>query len=132
MLNKALLIGRLTRDPEMRYTESGTAVTKFGLATNDYYTGSDGEKKENTTFHNIVIWNQGKRTLAETAANFLRKGSLVYLEGRIENRSYEKDGEKKYISEVNVREMQFLEKKGEGDAVGAGTSSNGSSGSEDW
>ncbi|TMB61746.1 MAG: single-stranded DNA-binding protein, partial [Chloroflexi bacterium] len=80
-LNKAMLIGRLTRDPEMRYTPSGAPVTTFSLATNRYGQGPDGEKKEYTDYHNIVVWNIGKRNLAEICGQYLHKGSLVYLEG---------------------------------------------------
>jgi single-strand DNA-binding protein len=118
-LNKAMLIGRLTRDPEMRYTQSGTAMTKFGLATNRYGTGGDGERKEFTDFHNIVAWNQGKRNLAEICAQYLHKGSLVYVEGRIQTRSWEgQDGQKRTTTEINANDVQFLESRGAG--VGAG------------
>jgi single-strand DNA-binding protein len=81
-LNKALLIGRLTKDPEMRYTPSGTAVTIFSIATNRWSSGPDGEKKEFTDYHNIVAYPIGKRNLAETVAQYTRKGALVFVEGR--------------------------------------------------
>ena len=112
-LNKAMLIGRLTRDPEMRYTQSGTAMTRFGLATNRYGTGPDGERKEFTDFHNVVAWNQGKRNLAEICAQYLHKGSLVYVEGRLQTRSWEgQDGQKRTTTEINANDVQFLESRG--------------------
>jgi single-strand DNA-binding protein len=118
-LNKAMLIGRLTRDPEMRYTQSGTAMTRFGLATNRYGSGPDGERKEFTDFHNVVAWNQGKRNLAELCAQFLRKGSLVYVEGRLQTRSWEgQDGQKRTTTEINLTDVQFLDSRG---GEGAGT-----------
>src|SRR6266853_1961534 len=88
-LNKVMLIGRLTRDPEMRYTPSGSPVTSFSLATNRYGQSADGEKKEYTDYHNVVVWNIGKRNLAEIAGQYLHKGSLVYVEGRLQTRSGE-------------------------------------------
>jgi single-strand DNA-binding protein len=112
-LNKAMLIGRLTRDPEMRYTQSGTAMTRFGMATNRYGTGPDGERKEFTDFHNIIAWNQGKRNLAEICAQYLHKGSLVYVEGRLQTRSWEgQDGQKRTTTEINAQDVQFLESRG--------------------
>ncbi|HXA41873.1 MAG TPA: single-stranded DNA-binding protein [Candidatus Solibacter sp.] len=114
-LNKAMLIGRLTRDPEMRYTQSGTAMTRFGIATNRYGTGPDGERKEFTDFHNVVAWNQGKRNLAEICAQYLKKGSLVYVEGRLQTRSWEgQDGQKRTTTEINANDVQFLESRGSG------------------
>ncbi|MGI8608061.1 MAG: single-stranded DNA-binding protein [Candidatus Dormibacteria bacterium] len=111
-LNKAMLIGRLTRDPEMRYTPSGAAVTNFSIATNRYGTDASGEKKEFADFHNIVAWNQGKRNLAEICAQFLKKGSLVYVEGRLQTRSWEgQDGQKKSRTEINVTDVEFLESR---------------------
>jgi single-strand DNA-binding protein len=121
-LNKAMLIGRLTRDPEMRYTQSGTAMTRFGLATNRYGSGPDGERKEFTDFHNVVAWNQGKRNLAELCAQFLRKGSLVYVEGRLQTRSWEgQDGQKRTTTEINLADVQFLDSRGSGEGGGAAT-----------
>src|SRR5438034_10187803 len=98
-LNKALLIGRLTKDPEMRYTPSGTAVTSFSIATNRWSTGPDGERKEFTDYHNIVAYPIGKRNLAETVAQYTRKGALVFVEGGIQTRSREgRDGQKGAVS----------------------------------
>jgi single-strand DNA-binding protein len=118
-LNKAMLIGRLTRDPEMRYLPSGQAVTSFGIATNRYGTDQAGERKEFTDFHNIVAWNQGKRNLAEICSQYLRKGALVYIEGRIQTRSWEgQDGQKRTRTEINANDVQFLDSRSGGAAAG--------------
>ena len=118
-LNKVMLMGRLTKDPEMRYTPSGQPVTSFSIATNRYSSGADGERKEFTDYHNIVAWNIGKRNLAQQVADFLRKGSLVYVEGRLQTRSWEgQDGQKRRATEVVANDVQFLEPRGAG--VGAG------------
>jgi single-strand DNA-binding protein len=107
-----MLIGRLTRDPELRYTPSGTAVCNLALATNRY--GSDpatGERKEFTDYHDVVVWNQGTRKLAETTAQYLQKGRLVYVEGRLQTRSWDdaQSGQKRYKTEVNANDVQFLD-----------------------
>jgi single-strand DNA-binding protein len=116
-----MLIGRLTRDPEMRYTPSGAAVTNFSIATNRYGTDAAGEKKEYTDFHNIVAWNIGRRNLAELCAQFLRKGSLVYVEGRLQTRSWEgQDGAKKSRTEINVTDVEFLESRRDAAAAEGG------------
>ncbi|MFN2463509.1 MAG: single-stranded DNA-binding protein, partial [Candidatus Dormibacteria bacterium] len=89
------------------------------LATNRYGSGTDGERKEFTDFHNVVAWNQGKRNLAELCAQFLRKGSLVYVEGRLQTRSWEgQDGQKRTTTEINVTDVQFLDSRGSGSAGG--------------
>src|SRR5215467_6668966 len=105
-----MLIGRLTKDPEMRYTPSGQPVTSFSIATNRYGKGTDGDRREFTDYHNIVAWNIGKRTLAELVAQYTRKGSLVYVEGRLQTRSWEgQDGQKRRATEVILNEIQFLD-----------------------
>ncbi len=109
-LNRVMLIGRLTRDPEMRYTPSGQPVTSFSIATNRYAQGPDGDRREFTDYHNIVAWNIGKRNLAELVAQYLRKGSLVYVEGRLQTRSWEgQDGQKRKTTEVVANDVQFLD-----------------------
>lgn len=120
-LNKVMLLGRLTRDPEIRYTTSGQPVTQFAIATNRYSSGNDGERREFTDYHNIVAWNIGKRNLAQQCADFLRKGSLVYVEGRLQTRSWESQtGEKRKTTEVVAQDVQFLEpRQGAGVAVAA-------------
>jgi single-strand DNA-binding protein len=112
-LNKAMLIGNLTRDPEMRYTPQGTAVCTFGIATNSSWTNDAGEKKENVEFHNIVAWNK----LAEICAQLLKKGRKVFVEGRLATRSWQgTDGTQKQRTEVVINDMLILDKKevGEG------------------
>jgi single-strand DNA-binding protein len=114
-LNKALLIGRLTKDPEMRYTPSGTAVTNFSIATNRWSSGAEGERKEFTDYHNIVAYNAGKRNLAEIVAQYTRKGALVYVEGRIQTRSWEgQDGQKRRTTEIIANDVQFLDSRSGG------------------
>ena len=96
-LNRVQLIGNLTRDPELRYTPSGTAVCSFGLATNRSWTTDTGEKHEESEFHNIVAWNK----LAELCSQFLVKGRKVYVEGRLATRSWNaQDGQQKSRTEV--------------------------------
>jgi len=105
-LNKVFLIGRLTRDPELRYTPTGTAVATFGLAVNREYL-TKGEKKEETCYLNLVVW--GKQ--AEICAEYLRKGNLIFVEGSLQYRSWETDEkEKRSVIEVRVERFQFLEK----------------------
>lgn len=119
-LNKVMLIGRLTRDPEMRYTPSGQPVTSFSIATNRYGGGNEGEKREFTDYHNIVAWNIGRRNLAEIVANYTRKGSLVYVEGRLQTRSWEgQDGQKRRTTEVVANDVQFLDTRGSSVNAGA-------------
>ena len=107
-LNKVMLIGNLTRDPEMRYTPQGTAVCTFGVATNRNWTTESGEKKEDVEFHNVVAWNK----LAEICANLLKKGRKVYVEGRLATRSWQgTDGTQKQRTEVVISDMVILDKK---------------------
>jgi single-strand DNA-binding protein len=99
----------------MRYTPSGQPVSSFSIATNRYSTGTDGERKEFTDYHNIVAWNIGKRNLAEQVAQYLHKGSLVYVEGRLQTRSWEgQDGQKRRTTEVIANDVQFLDPRGDG------------------
>ena len=118
-LNKALLIGRLTKDPEMRYTPNGTAVTNFSIATNRWSSGPDGERKEFTDYHNIVAFPIGKRNLAEIVAQYTRKGSLVFVEGRIQTRSWEgQDGQKRRVTEIIANDVQFMDSRGSAGSAG--------------
>lgn len=113
-LNKVMLIGNMTRDPEMRYTPQGTAVCTFGIATNSNWTNDAGEKKENVEFHNIVAWNK----LAEICAQFLKKGRKVFVEGRLATRSWQgTDGNPKQRTEVVINDMLILDKKEATDGV---------------
>jgi single-strand DNA-binding protein len=104
-LNKVLLMGNLTRDPELRYVPSGTAVATFTLAVNRVYKGQDGEKKEEASFIRVVVW--GRR--AEVCGEYLAKGSPVFVEGRIQSRNWEtQDGQKRSTVEVIADNVQFL------------------------
>ena len=104
-LNKAMLIGRLGKDPETKTMQSGAKVVNFSLATSEKYTDNDGNKQESTEWHNIVMWNK----LADIAERYLRKGSQIYVEGKIKTRSWDdKDGNKKYMTEINVFSMTML------------------------
>ena len=107
-LNKVLLIGNLTRDPELRYTPSGAAVCSFGLATNRVYMASDGTKKEEAEFSKIVAWNK----LAELCSQLLTKGRKVYVEGRLQTRSWETpDGATRQTTEVVIDDMRILDSR---------------------
>jgi single-strand DNA-binding protein len=113
-VNKAILIGNLGKDPELKYTPSGKAVCNFSIATSESWKDGEGVKQEATTWHNIVAWGRQ----AEVMKEYLTKGKQVYIEGRIENRSYEdKEGNKKYISEVVVQNFQFIGSKGDAPAT---------------
>lgn len=125
-VNKAILIGNLGQDPELRYTPGGKAVCSFSLATTERWTGQDGQKNESTTWHNIVAWGRQ----AEVIKEYLSKGRQVYIEGRIDNRSYEdKEGVKKYRSEVVVQNFQFIGSRG-GEGGGGGGQRQQDSGEE--
>ncbi len=104
-INKVILIGRLGKDPEVVNFESGTKKTSFSLATGESYTNRNGERVDNTEWHNIVMW----RRLAEIGEQYLKKGDPVYIEGRLRTRSYDdKEGNKKYITEIEVDNLSML------------------------
>lgn len=112
-LNKAILIGRLGRDPETRYMPNGDAVCNFSLATTESWKDQSGQKKERTEWHAITMY----RKLAEIAAQYLQKGSLVYLEGKIQSRKYTgKDGIERTAYEIVCSEMKMLDSKSSGGA----------------
>lgn len=117
-VNKAILVGNLGKDPELRYTPSGTAVCTFSLATTERFKNKQGEQQEKTEWHNIVVW----AGLAEICGKYLTKGKQIYIEGRIQNRSYDdRDGNKRYISEIVANEMQMLSRAGDqGGSSGGG------------
>ncbi|MDQ3018285.1 MAG: single-stranded DNA-binding protein [bacterium] len=115
-LNKVMIIGRLTRDPELRNTPNGAAVCQIGLATNYVYTNQQsGQKVEQVEYHNIVLW----RKLAEIASQYLKKGQRVYIEGRLQTRSWDKDGTKQYKTEIVGDNMIMLD-GGRGDTPTGG------------
>ena len=108
-INLVILIGRLGSDPEVRYTQSGTAVCNFDLATSEQWT-KDGEKQERVEWHRIVAWS--KR--AEICGEYLSKGSNVYVEGKLQTRKWEdKDGNTRYMTEIVANNIQFLDRKNE-------------------
>ena len=108
-VNRVILIGRLCRDPESRQA-NGKAVCNFSMATNETWRDTEGEKQERVEYHRIVIWGK----LAEVAAKYLTKGSQVYIEGRLQTREWEKDGQKKYTTEIVASSLVMLGGKGEG------------------
>ena len=107
-LNKVMLIGRLGKDPELKYTEKGTAYCNFSLATDESYKDENGNKVERTEWHNIITW----RKLAEICQQYLKKGSKIYCEGKLQTDSYEKDGVKRYSTKIVMTDMAMLDSKG--------------------
>lgn len=115
-LNKVMLIGNLGRDPEMRYTPSGKPVTSFSMAVSRTYMKPEGERTEVTDWFNVVAWGR----LAEICSQYLTKGSMVYVEGRLETRSWEGDnGQKHYRTEVVANDINILDRKGRPDESSA-------------
>lgn len=111
-LNKVMLIGHLGRDPETRYSASGDAITNCQLATSESYKDKGGNKQEKTEWHRLVFFGK----LAEIVGEYLQKGSLVFVEGRIQTRTWDKDGEKKYSTEIVCERMQMLGARSGGSA----------------
>lgn len=109
MVNKAILVGHLGKDPVVRHTANGIPVATFSLATSESYKDERGERIEKTEWHNIVLW----RSLAEVAEKYLKKGMKVYIEGKITTHEYEQDGVKKYITEIVGNNMQILTSRSE-------------------
>ena len=108
-VNKVILLGNVGRDPETRYAQNGTAVTRFSIATSEIWKDrTSGEQQERTEWHDIVCFAR----LAEVAGEYLKKGSKVYIEGQLRTSSWEQDGQKKYRTEVNAKELQMLDSKG--------------------
>ncbi len=113
--NKVILIGNIGADPELRYTPNGSAVSNFNIATNESWNDKSGERQERTEWHRIVVWGR----LAEICNQYLRKGSKVFIEGRLQTRSWEgQDGQKRYTTEVVARDMQMLSGRDDPDAGG--------------
>ena len=119
MVNKVILVGRLGKDPETRYTSSGQAVCNFTMATDETYKDRAGERQKRTEWHRIVVWAKQ----AEIAQQYLRKGSLIYLEGRIQTRQWDdKEGQKRTTTEIVANNFRMLGGRGEG---GAGAPASG-------
>lgn len=129
--NQVILMGRLTADPELRYTTSGTAVAKFTVAVNDPQSkeARDRGDKPKVNFLDCVAW----RGLAENLANYQKKGSLVLVSGRLTKRSYDaQDGTKRYVTEVVAEKVQFMPKSGSGNGGNGNNGSNGGNGGGNW
>ena len=110
-LNKVTLIGNLGNDPTIQTLEGNIKVAKFSLATTENYKDSNGQNQSSTDWHNVVLW----RGLADLANNYLKKGSLVYVEGKLKTRSFDdKDGQKKYVTEIIAEQLLLLDKKNDG------------------
>lgn len=116
-LNMAQIIGRLGRDVDLRYSQSGTAVSNISIATDESYTDRDGNKVDRMEWHRIVAYGK----TAENCANFLAKGSLVYVEGSLQTRKWtDQQGRERYATEIRAQRVQFLDRKGDGQPQGAG------------
>lgn len=127
MLNRVVLVGRLTKDPELRYTPNGAAVATFTLAVNRTFTNQSGEREAD--FINCVTW----RRQAENVANFLKKGSLAGVDGRLQTRNYEnQQGQRVFVTEVQAESVQFLEPKNGGGSGSGGYNEGNSGGGQDF
>lgn len=122
-INKVILFGNLTRDPELRSLPSGMNVVNFSIATNRIFRDREGQKQEQTDFHNIVVFGRQ----ADTVSQYMKKGSSVFIEGRLQTRSWDKDGQKQYRTEVIADRVQFGPRGGSGGS-GGGAPSGGSRG----
>ena len=125
-VNKAILIGNLGRDPELKYTQSGQAVVNFSIATSENWTDKSGEKQERTEWHRIVAWGK----TGELCAQYLSKGRTVYVEGRLQPREWEdREGQKRTTTEINAQTVTFIGGRGDsGGAAGGGGSAAGGGG----
>jgi single-strand DNA-binding protein len=125
-VNKAILVGRLGRDPETRFTSGGQAVANFTLATDETFKDRSGERQKRTEWHRIVLWGK----LAEITQQYLKKGMLVYIEGRIQTRQWEdkRDGQKRTTTEIVANVMRMLTSRAEGAAAGAAAAAGGPGG----
>ncbi len=118
-VNKVFLIGRLGKDPEVKYTPSGGAVANFTMATSESWTDKSGQKQEKTEWHRIVVWNK----LGELCGQYLSKGRQAFVEGRLQTREWlDKEGQKRYTTEIVATNVQFLGSPGERAGAGAGAS----------
>ena len=127
-LNKVFLIGHLGADPEVRRLEGGSTVAQFRIATTEYFKGKDGNRAEQTEWHNIVVWNK----LAEVAEKYLKKGSAVYVEGRIRSREYtDKNNIQRRAYEIIANSFNMLDKKPEGMPAAASAGADAEGGSDE-
>ena len=127
-INKVILVGNLGQDPEIKYTAGGAAVTTLSLATSESWKDKDtGTDQEKTEWHRVVLW----RRLAEIAGEYLKKGSKVYIEGQLQTRKWEQDGQTRYTTEVIGRDMQFLDSRGNSSGNSSYENSSQDIGSQD-
>lgn len=128
-VNKVILVGRLGKDPEVRNFDNGGIVANFTVATSETYKDrTTGERKENTEWHNVVLW----RGLAEVAQKYLHKGDLVYIEGKLRTRSWEKDGVTRYTTEVLADNMTMLSTRGSGGGNSGGYAQSEAAGADSY
>jgi single-strand DNA-binding protein len=121
-VNKVILVGRLGRDPETRFTGGGQAVANFSVATDESYKDKNGERQKRTEWHKIVVWGK----LAEIAQQYLKKGSLIFIEGRIQSREWQdKEGQKRTSFEIVASNFRMLGGRADGAAAGAGAGAGG-------
>ena len=106
-LNQAMLIGNLGKDPELKTTNNGTSFCNLSVATSESWIGKDGNKNQKTEWHNIVVWKQ----LAENCCKYLKKGSKIYLQGKIQTEKYEKDGQERYFTKIIANQVKFLDSR---------------------
>ncbi len=122
MLNKVMIIGRLGADPELRYSQSGTPMTNLSVATDESYTDKDGNRQERTEWHRVAVFQRQ----AETCSQYLSKGSLVFVEGRLQTRKWtDQQGQDRYTTEIRADRVQFLDRKSDRPGAGAGGGSYG-------
>ncbi len=120
MVNKVILIGNVGNDPEVKYVSEDVPVARFRLATSESYKNKNGEKVTNTEWHNIVVW----RGLAKVVETYVKKGSKLFIEGKLTYRQYEQDGQTKYFTEIVCRDMTMLDSKGTNTANNQNTASS--------
>lgn len=125
MVNKVILVGNVGADPEVKYLDNGVSVARFSLATTETYKNKQGERVSNTEWHNITLW----RGLAKVAEDYVKKGTPLYIEGKITYRTYEKDGETKYFTEIVANEMKLLGRRGDSDGSSEHSRSTSEAGS---
>lgn len=124
-VNKTILIGNVTRDVAIRFLESGNAVANIGIATNEKWTDKQGNKQEKAEFHNLTAWGK----TAELMAEYVKKGALLYIEGKLTTEQYEKNGEKRYATKIVINNFQMLD--GKARSEGGHTESAPTSGADD-
>ncbi|MBC7742367.1 MAG: single-stranded DNA-binding protein [Bdellovibrionaceae bacterium] len=127
-VNKVIIVGRLGQDPEMKAVGQGATVTRLNVATSENWMGKDGQKQERTEWHRIVVWGK----LAEICGKYLAKGRQVYVEGRLQTRSWEDNGQKKYSTEIVANTVQFLGTANNETSANSGASANQTQGGADF